>query len=75
MKKLTKYNILIMLMELFLIVAAICNIISKTENEVLNVIHFICVTISAVLCTILLINIRGFKKAIKEAKEEKESSK
>ena len=75
MKKLTKYNILIMLMELFLIVAAICNIISKTENEVLNVIHFICVTIAAVLCTILLINIIGFKKAIKEAKEEKESSK
>ena len=62
-------------MELFLIVAAICNIISKTENEVLNIIHFICGTIGAVLCTILLINIRGIKKAIKEAKEEKESSK
>ena len=75
MKKLTKYNILIISMEVFIIVGAICNIISKRENEVLNVIHFICVVIATILCTILLINLRGFKKAIKEAKEEKENNK
>lgn len=75
MKKLTKYNILIIVMEVFIIVGAICNIISKRENEVLNVIHFICVVIATILCTILLINLRGFKKAIKEAKEEKENNK
>ena len=75
MKKLTKYNILIISMEVFIIVGAICNIISKRENEVLNVIHFICVVIATILCTILLINLRGFKKAIKEAKEEKEDNK
>ena len=74
MKKLTKYNILIISMEVFIIVGAICNIISKRENEVLNVIHFICVVIATILCTILLINLRGFKKAIKEAKEEKENN-
>ena len=75
MKKLTKYNIFIISMEVFIIVGAICNIISKRENEVLNVIHFICVVIATILCTILLINLRGFKKAIKEAKEEKEDNK
>ena len=57
-------------MEVFLIVAAVCNIISKRENEVLNVIHVVCVVIAAVLCTILLINLKGFKKAINEAKEK-----
>ena len=36
MKKLTKYNILIISMEVFIIVGAICNIISKRENEVLR---------------------------------------
>lgn len=56
MKKLTKYNILIIVMEVFIIVGVVCNLISKTENEVLNVIHFVCVVIAAVLCTILLIN-------------------
>ena len=75
MKKLTKYNILIIVMEVFIIVGVVCNLISKTENEVLNVIHFVCVVIAAVLCTILLINLKGFKKAIKEAKEEKENNK
>lgn len=75
MKKLTKYNILIIVMEVFIIVGVICNLISKTENEVLNVIHFVCVVVAAILCTILLINLRGFKKAIKEAKEEKENNK
>ena len=75
MKRLKKYNILMIAMEVLIIVAAICNIISKGENEVLNVIHFICVLIAGVLCTILLINLRGFIKAIKEAKEEKENNK
>ena len=75
MKKLTKYNILIIVMEVFIIVGVVCNLISKTENEVLNVIHFVCVVVAAILCTILLINLRGFKKAIKEAKEEKENNK
>ena len=75
MKKLTKYNILIISMEVFIIVGAICNIISKRENEVLNVIHFICGVIATIICTILLINLRGFIKAIKEAKEEKENNK
>ena len=75
MKKLTKYNILIIVMEVFIIVGAVCNLISKTENEVLNVIHFVCVVVAAILCTILLINLRGFKKVIKEAKEEKENNK
>ena len=75
MKKLTKYNILIIVMEVFIIVGVICNLISKTENEVLNVIHFVCVVVAAILCTILLINLRGFIKAIKEAKEEKENNK
>ena len=75
MKKLKKYNILMIAMEVFLIVAAVCNIISKRENEVLNVIHFICGLIATILCTILLINLRGFIKAIKEAKEEKENNK
>ena len=75
MKKLTKYNILIIVMEVFIIVGVVCNLISKTENEVLNVIHFVCVVVAAILCTILLINLRGFKKAIKEAKEEKENKK
>ena len=75
MKKLTKYNILIVVMNAFLIVAAVCNIISKRENEVLNVIHFICGLIATILCIILLINLRGFIKAIKEAKEEKENNK
>ena len=75
MKKLTKYNILIIVMEVFIIVGVVCNLISKTENEVLNVIHLVCVVIAAILCTILLINLRGFKKAIKEAKEEKENNK
>ena len=56
MNKLTKYNILIIVMEVFIIVGVICNLISKTENEVLNVIHFVCVVTAAVLCTILLIN-------------------
>lgn len=74
MKKLTKYNILIIVMEVFIIVGVVCNLISKTENEVLNVIHFVCVVVAAILCTILLINLRGFKKAIKEAKEEKENN-
>ena len=75
MKKLKKYNILMIAMEVFLIVAAVCNIISKRENEVLNVIHFICGLIATILCTILLINLRGFIKVIKEAKEEKENNK
>lgn len=75
MKKLTKYNILIIVMEVFIIVGVVCNLISKTENEVLNVTHFVCVVVAAILCTILLINLRGFKKAIKEAKEEKENNK
>ena len=75
MKKLTKYNILIIVMEVFIIVGVICNLISKTENEVLNVIHFVCVVVAAILCTILLINLRGFKKAIKKAREEKENNK
>ena len=75
MKKLTKYNILIIVMEVFIIVGVVCNLISKTENEVLNVIHFVCVVVAAILCTILLINLRGFKKAIKEAKVEKENKK
>ena len=69
MKKLTKYNILIIAMEVFIIVGVVSNLISKTENEVLNIIHFICVVIAAVLCTILLINLRKFKKTIKEGKE------
>ena len=73
MKKLTKYNILIIAMEVFLIVAAVCNIISKRENEVLNVIHFICGVIATILCTILLLNLRGFIKVIKESKEEKDN--
>lgn len=75
MKKLTKYNILIIVMEVFIIVGVVCNLISKTENEVLNVIHFVCVVVAAILCTILLINLRGFKKAIKKAREEKENNK
>ena len=75
MKKLKKYNILMIAMYVFLIVAAVCNIISKRENEVLNVIHFICGLIATIFCTILLINLRGFIKAIKEAKEEKENNK
>ena len=75
MKKLTKYNILMIAMEVFLIVGAVCNIISKGENEVLNVIHFICGLIATILCIILLINLRGFIKAIKEAREEKENNK
>ena len=75
MKKLTKYNILIIVMEVFIIVGVVCNLISKTENEVLNVIHFVCVVVAAILCTILFINLRGFKKAIKKAREEKENNK
>ena len=71
MKKLSKYNILMIVMDLFLIVGAVCNIISKREKEVLSVIHFICVVIATILCTILLINLRGFIKAIKEVKDEK----
>lgn len=35
MKKLTKYNILMIAMEVFLIIGAVCNIISKGENEML----------------------------------------
>ena len=70
MKKITKYNILIITMEVFVIVGVICSLISKMENEVLNVIHIVCVVIAAVLCTILLINLKGFKKAINEAKEK-----
>lgn len=73
MKKLTKYNILIIAMEVFIIVGVVSNLISKTENEVLNIIHFICVVIAAVLCTILLINLRKLKKTIKEGKEENKS--
>lgn len=69
MKKLTKYNILIIVMELFIIVGVVCNLISKNENEVLNVIHLLCVAVAGILCTILLINIKGFRKAVREEKE------
>ena len=67
--KLTKYNILIIVMELFIIVGVVCNLISKNENEVLNVIHLLCVAVAGILCTILLINIKGFRKAVREEKE------
>lgn len=70
MNKFKKYNILLIIMELLIVIGSICNIISKSENEVLNIIHIICVLISVIIGIILLINLKKIRSAAKSEKEE-----